>query len=658
LIVIWICLTSNAANLCSQELPAVVSQQLEENVNEEEEEMANDGYLQELDHFRHHPLDINTAERDDLSGFGILNEWQIQNLLAYRKLLGKLISLYELQAIPGWDIITIKKLWSYVSVNDPILLKEEFSKRIKRGEHTILTRISQALEEAAGYKNDSVSSHFLGSPQKAFLRYRYRYKNLLQYGVTAEKDAGEPFFNKELKSGFDFYSFHLFIRKLGNIAAIALGDFTVSLGQGLVHWQTMAFKMGSSVLSIKRESPVLKPYSSAGEFNFHRGAGLTLAKGKWEGTGFISWRKLSSTIAAEENHFSSFQSSGYHRTRGELEDRNNLGQLAAGGNISFRDEQIHIGVNAIYHRFALPLQKKKEPYNLYAVEGRQWYNSSIDYAYTGKNFHVFGEFAIDRDLYTALINGIVISVDRRVDLAILHRTIRKEYQSISGNAFTENTMPSNENGLYAGISIRPLASMILNAWVDIYQFPWLKFGVDQPSQGINSLLQLSYLPNRKTEIYMVYRNKKEEAFKQSLRLHISQVVSEWVTVRSRYEITWMDPGNAKKEQGFLTFTDLICKPVMKPFSVILRWLYFETSSYASRIYAYENDVSFSYTVPAYAGRGSHYGVLLSYDISKKVSAWVHWQQTGYPGLLAPGTGPAQIMGNKKSEMKLQFLFKL
>jgi hypothetical protein len=87
-------------------------------------------------------------------------------------------------------------------------------------------------------------------------------------------------------------------------------------------------------------------------------------------------------------------------------------------------------------------------------------------------------------------------------------------------------------------------------------------------------------------------------------------------------------------------------------------LYFETSSYASRIYAYENDVSFSYTVPAYAGRGSHYGVLLSYDISKKVSAWVHWQQTGYPGLLAIGTGPAQIMGNKKSEMKLQVLFKL
>lgn len=634
------------------------TQQLEENVNEGEEEAGNDDYLQELDHFKRHPLNLNTAGKNDLDELAMLNDWQIENLIAYRKLLGKLINLYELQAVPGWDIITIRKLWPFVSVDDPVSFDEEFGKRIKKGEHGLLIRVSQVLERGTGYGNDSMAGRYLGSPQQVFFRDRYRYKNLLQYGITAEKDAGEPFFNGKIRAGFDFYSFHLFIRKVRNIEALAIGDFTVSLGQGLIHWQSMAFKMGSSVLSIKRESPVLKPYSSAGEFNFHRGIGITLNKGKWEGTGFFSYRRLSSTITDGRNYFSSFQTSGYHRTKGELEDRNNLGQMAAGGNISFRDRRTHIGVNAIYHRFALPLKKKNEPYNLFAVEGEQWYNASLDYSYTGKNFHAFGEMAIDKNLHIAMINGIVMSVDRRIDLSLLHRKLSKEYQAINGNAFTENTLPSNENGLYAGISFRSLAAWQLNAWVDIYQFPWLKFGIDYPSQGRNCLLQATYLPNRKTEINLVYRNRRSETVKQSLRLHISLSISEMITMRTRYEVTWIDHPSANKEEGFLTYLDMVCKPLMKPFSVIARWLYFETSSYDSRIYAYENDVLFSYTVPAYSGRGHHYGFLLKYDISKKISCWMHLQKTFYPDQLTIGTGPAQISGNIKTELRVQFLLRL
>jgi hypothetical protein len=637
-LIILICLCYNREELRCQELPANVEQQLEESLNEveEDEEPGNDEYLQELDHYRRHPLNINTAEKDDLRLLTILNEWQIENLIAYRKLLGRLISLYELQAVPGWDLLTIRKLWPYLSVDDPVFFSDVFTQRIIKGEASVLFRVSQVLETAAGFTKKSTGSHYLGSPQQVFIRYRYKYKNLLQYGITAEKDVGEPFFNKRLKSGFDFYSLHLLIKKVGIIESLALGDFTVNLGQGLIHWQSMAFKMGASVLNIKRESPVLKSYSSAGEFNFHRGIGLTLRKGKWEGTGFISVRKLSSTIADRHDYFSSFQASGYHRTEGELEDRNNIGQMATGGNIRFTDERFRVGANGKYHRFALPLQKKDEPYNLFAVAGREWYNGSIDYAYTGKNFHVFGEMAIDRRHYTAFLNGIMMSVDRRVDIALLHRAIAKEYQTINGNAFTENTLPSNENGLYTGISIHPSARWLLNAWVDIYQFPWLRFGVDYPSQGSSCLLQVSYIPDKKTELYITYRNRREEMIKRSLRFHVVYSISEIFTLRNRYELIWVEPAHSVKEEGFLTYLDLICKPMLKPFSIILRWLHFETASYASRIYAYENDVLFSYAVPAYSGRGNHYGILVSYKISKWLNGWLHFQQTVYPGLSSLG----------------------
>ena len=153
-------------------------------------------------------------------------------------------------------------------------------------------------ERSKGYdRNDSsATGSYAGSPLKIFFRYGYVYKNRLQYGIVAEKDAGEQFFRGKQKTGFDFYSMHFFIRDLGGIRTLALGDYTVNLGQGLVQWQSLAFKKSADVLSIKRQSAVLRPYNSAGEFNFHRGAGITIRKGKAEGTVFASLRKLSANF--------------------------------------------------------------------------------------------------------------------------------------------------------------------------------------------------------------------------------------------------------------------------------------------------------------------------------------------------------------------------
>lgn len=50
-----------------------------------------------------------------------------------------------------------------------------------------------------------------------------------------------PFKGRQ-KAGFDFYSVHLFARRLGIIQSLAIGDFTVNLGQGLIQWQSLAFK--------------------------------------------------------------------------------------------------------------------------------------------------------------------------------------------------------------------------------------------------------------------------------------------------------------------------------------------------------------------------------------------------------------------------------
>src|SRR6202042_3274314 len=111
--------------------------------------------------------------------------------------------------------------------------------RWQGGDASFLIRAGQVLEKSKGYEKPSApgAAYYEGSPQNLFIRYNYNYKQLLLYGFTGEKDAGEPFFRGAQRYGFDFYSFHFFLRQTGLIRALAIGDFTVNMGQGLIQWQ-------------------------------------------------------------------------------------------------------------------------------------------------------------------------------------------------------------------------------------------------------------------------------------------------------------------------------------------------------------------------------------------------------------------------------------
>ena len=670
-----------------QEIPVSTEQQLENQTDAGQGETEDDSYLQDLEQFRKNPINLNTADADELKQLRIVTDLQIANLVSYRNLFGRFISIYEIQAVPAWDLNTIRKLINFITVSTPVSLKEEAGKRIRNGEHSLLLRVSQVLERSDGFDKSTSGTKYLGSPQKILFRYRYTYKNLLQFGLVWDKDAGEQFGKGSQKYGFDFYSFHLFARKIGIIQSLALGDFLVNMGQGLIQWQGLAFKKSGDVMGVKRQSTVLRPYSSAGEFYFHRGAGITIRKGKMEATIFASFRKISANFVSDTvnnaEYISSFLTSGYHRTGIENTDRNNLSQSSFGGNCIYRSKKWHIGVNGIYYGFSLPLQKREEPYNLYAINGKNWYNFSVDYSYTHKNLHLFGEVAADKNFNKAFINGLLLSVDPGVDFSFVQRTLHAAYQSINGNAFTENTYPTNETGFYAGISIRPVADWRIDAYGDLYKFPWLKYLVDAPSQGKDFLVQLTYTPGKQAEICSRFRNETRQSnlsdnltagqaattvinflvpfSKQSWRTQVNFKVNTAITLRSRVELLWIDHRSedhrseniANEERGFLTYLDFLYKPLLTPYSAVLRLQFFETDSYDSRIYAYENDVLYSYSIPAFYDQGFRYYLTINIDIKKKISFWLRWAQTIYRDNTSIGSGPDEIKGNKKSELKLQ-----
>jgi hypothetical protein len=68
--------------------------------------------------FYQHPIDLNNISRDELKQIHILSEEQLENSSYHLYKNGVLVSIYELQAIPGLDLTTIELLLPFVKVEE------------------------------------------------------------------------------------------------------------------------------------------------------------------------------------------------------------------------------------------------------------------------------------------------------------------------------------------------------------------------------------------------------------------------------------------------------------------------------------------------------------------------------------------------------------
>ena len=226
--------------------------------------------------------------------------------------------------------------------------------------------------------------------------------------------------------------------------------------------------------------------------------------------------------------------------------------------------------------------------------------------------------------------------------------------------------------MYAGISIRPSNAWRIEAYTDFYKSPWLRYRVNAPSAGTDYLVQLNYKPNKQLELYTRFRaeakaiNANPEAFstspvvtipKKNWRTHLHYRINKAISIRSRTEWVWFDKKGLAEEQGFLIYVDFIYKSMLKPYSGSFRMQYFETNGYNSRLYAFENDVLYSFSIPVFYNTGYRYYINMNYDINKWLTFWIRWAQTIYRDNSLIGSGLDELPGNKKSELRLQAMVK-
>ena len=662
----------------AQEVAEITAQKLEnETAGADDRELEDDDNDQQLEFHARHRMNINTLDPEWLAQVLGLTVLQVHQFREYRKWLGPFIDMVELQSVPGWDIETIKRILPFLKLGEDQNIMPVMRERLNKGEHSFLLRTGRVLEKSLGFlRNDSGITPFTGDRQKLMLRYMYRFRNLLQWGITAEKDPGEPMFKKGYKKGFDFYSAHLAIRDFRFIKAFIAGDYHINLGQGLVHWQSMAFRKSAETIQVLRQGNGLRPYNGTDENRFHRGAGVELRKNQWSLLLFLAKDKIDGNISADttnqfERVLTSFQTSGLHRTRGELQDKDVFKQNVWGGQMGFRQGRFKISINGVQYHFSENILKKEEPYNLYAIAGKHWANYSVDYGFSWKNLYLFGEAAKDIKGKYAFEQGMLASIHPKIDFSCVYRNISPAYRAIQSNAFTENAEAQNENGIYAGISFRPKPIWRLDAYFDLYKFPWVSYSADMPSAGQNQLIQLFWKPHKKLEAYLRFQkeskslngsvssnnmNELVSVTRSGFRLQCSFQPYPGFVIRNRVDVNWYEK-SGQKEEGFQALIDFIFKSNVKPFSISTRIAWFQTDGYNSRVYGYENDVLYYYSISSLFDTGMRFYFLFHQNIHKNWQFWCKLSTSLYADNQSVGSGLTEIPRRHRSEIRFQLQYR-
>jgi hypothetical protein len=619
-------------------------------------------------------LDLNRADFSVFQEYYFLNALDIESILNYKKSFGPFVDIYELQSVPNLDIEKAKTLRLYFKIGQQEIF-DGFVNHIKKGSHHLLFSVNQCLQLASGFdkSNDTETSKYEGAPQSILIKYNYKYRNDLTYGFTAEKDPGESLFRGSNRKGFDFYSAHLFFKNRGRFKSIAIGDFAVNFGQGLVLWQSFAFKKGSDILQIKRQGDVLKPYMSSNENNFMRGAGFTLKNNSIECTLFASsCRKdangIIDTLTGMTSMVSSDLTSGMHRTLSEIADEKIQHEIIFGARLSQKSINYTIGFNFVNSNFMLTKAFEIKPYNLFYFQGNHLSNYSVDYSLTLKNTHFFGEIAMSDNKSFAIVNGMLMSINKYLDISFLQRKISSRYQSFYSNAFSENYLVNNESGFYTAINAKGLYGFQLNAFIDLYKFPWLKYATNSPSNGSEWDIKFSYSFNKKNSISLSCNHKSDfinlieenEIMKNVLkkvryhfRFQYDFSLNDLISFSNRIDLMKYKLGNQIFSDGFLFYSNFKIKNIFRNVNTEFRFLLFDTDSYDSRIYAFENDLMQSFAINNFYGKGIRYFLIMKYKESKNLSFLVKYSITNYFDRTFIGSSTNQIFGNKMSELKLQ-----
>ena len=632
-----------------------------------------DGILEHLQALTENPLDLNSVTDQELQWLYILTPIEIKSLLDHRHISGPFIDIHELQVVKGLSMEKAQALLPFVTVRHPGSSLLDHTK----GKAYLLTRTSAHFPVRQGFKSsEDKPAAYQGSPLSLLIRYRQSRIRDYSYGISMKKDAGERI-SFDQKLGFDSYNLHYYrTNRPGKIKTIALGDYRINLGQGLLQHQGFAITKSANPLLVKRVAQTIQPYSGTSEFYFFRGAALAV---EWHPEirtyFFLHHHKRDGTIREFPDdgglYFSAFQTSGLHRTLAEEEKRHNLSETIAGNRIEWHRSLTRFGLNTLYQRFSLPYQPVESIDNLHRITGRDILSHSLDFSGYIGGLHLFGEVATQNFKQPAFTVTGLYSFHPQLDAGVLLRRFPAYFAPMYGNTFSARTLPNNESGIYAGLNFYFSSRSRLSFYIDSWKGLWPTFQAHGPTFDQDIFLQYDISKRRHWEAYALFKFKNRAdnirpegiGFNQvayrnqaSLRVQFRKEKYQKWRWTNRLEGTRVISREGLKETGWMIFTDFMYRPLGSSWSVAGRLARFDTDSYASRIYSLEPDILYSFSVPSFYGTGWRLALKTSKKWRNGLRTEIRTGWTFIPDAEEIGSGHNAVSGRYSQEAKLQMMY--
>ena len=592
------------------------------------------------------PIDLNNTSDEELTQLYFLSPQQIDAILAYAYR-HPFESLYELRLIPELADYEIRDLLPFVYINraalnseaintDALYAKEIFAK----AHHELLTRIDARNIEA--YEGtDPIYTQF---------RYRFDFRRRVTFGVQLRRPAGG--FARDLQ-----YGAYLQLNDITpHLHTLVAGNFQASFGQGLV--LAPVFHAGKSmyVTSVGQQREGLRYYSSVDGEGLH-GAGATL---RWE------WNKTTRLDVSALYSMRRANDSTWHHL--------------LGANLTLRHKKLQVELTAIENLWSDSIHPyTNAKYNRHYFRGRNQAVIGASFRYNHGWFDMFGEVATaqnhqitnDQSPITKSHWGFGTIIGSRfyptngISLLALYRYYSPHFDNALGYAFSETSRLGDENGGYLGFDITRLRNWRFIGYGDIFYFSGYKYGLGDATRtlGYDAMAEIQYhqpgassrqtggaasaekgynpsqITNHQWRLSLRFRAR---AKKKGTSTYSARAIFDWQrngwSLRTTLDANLTNQKSTITNQQSIPYGISIAQDIAYnfqlstfnfPLSLRLRLQGFDAREWANRIYTYEHDVLYAYSIPAVYGLGGRAYLCLRWQIIPQLALYFRASETVY-----------------------------
>ncbi|MFO8231340.1 MAG: helix-hairpin-helix domain-containing protein [Longimonas sp.] len=631
------------------------------------------------------PLDLNTASADRLQQLPGVSLRQALQIVSYRGTHGPFADVAALQQVPTLSTRTYRMVAPFVQVRPDA---EEASTSAREAapwwRHDWhmqgLLRAGRRIERARGYTGRT-DVPYLGSPYRSVLRLR-AWNAHLDMGLTTDKRPGEPlqWDPTTRQYGADHLVGYLRLRDRGRLRQLVVGSYQAAFGHGLALWTGARFASAyGTPQTLLRHGSGVRAYRGTNPHSYFRGVGATVRiTPQVDATAFVSHRNRDATLDtlqhASDIVARSLRSTSLRRTTTERQYRRVLPTTHVGGQVQWQAAGLRVGLLGLYARFGHPLVPSLRPDTRHDFAGQWTTHWSLAAHYTlSENLTLVGEGALTGPEGRAAVLGAHADIGRAATLVVRGYAMHRRY-----DALDMGSLPGSGGAGSQGAETR-LALTVHPHWTlyGALQQTYTRnpqFRTTRPEVATRASAAVHYDPH--TQLHLRLQGQwRTRDHRQSttypygptvpvhsmrtqhnVRTHLRYAFTETLRFDTRAAWTYVQQPDGS-ETGTLLWVETGYAPLAR-LSTNMRWTLFGTDSFESRLFAYEPDVRYGFSVPALFEHGQRAHVLVRLDLTSAVHLEAKYSVTAYTNRDVIGQGRDQIDSSRVRNWRLQLRWTL